>query len=83
MISLWVENVEMYLNWYISAKIRSGFSAARLAHHFRVVGAAGSNPVIPTNKQSLEKVSAFFYFKALPVLIQTGWEPAGVVGSKS
>ena len=26
----------------------SGCGAVRLAHHFRVVGAAGSNPVIPT-----------------------------------
>ena len=26
----------------------SGCGAVRLAHHFRVVGVAGSNPVIPT-----------------------------------
>ena len=34
-------------------------SAARLAHHFRLVGAAGSNPVIPTIKS--RRVSVGFF----------------------
>ena len=43
----------------------SGCGAVRLAHHFRVVGAAGSNPVIPTkNKRSgyyLRVISSFLF----------------------
>ena len=39
---------------------RSGCGAVRLAHHVRDVGAAGSNPVIPTNNAQYRLYWAFF-----------------------
>ncbi len=48
----------------------SGCGAVRLAHHFRVVGAAGSNPVIPTKLESIytknlliTRLTGFYVFR--------------------
>ncbi len=63
-----ISNIAVRLRQGFGGHGTSGCGAVRLAHHVRDVGAAGSNPVIPTWPAEALAAAGYFLIRFHPVI---------------